>query len=343
VHIALKSTNIVDIPTVLMTNTLEVSGVAMPLSGVDAKRSAVDMVEFRANGSLAWEQPHYDGLRVLLKKFPPPIRLPRSVTVARADKLPNEDVLLEGKRWTLTWVDNSTKILVGDVMYPVHCAFSVYHKFDKQRGEANWRIFAVIKPKNSSLPPGGVSSLEKLSSVTLLIPSDEGIVAKDSVLTLGANNRKNNLVRPEDSHESTSGVTYSHLNLSAHEFEWVMPDREGFARAYKRSVVANADLLEREHFRTQPTVYRFAPHSCATWFKAELRDAALMGIPRCSLIVPISQEGRAFVDAAAERFRCQPGPRIDGGYQLCDWALPAFADNEAEFTLPKAYGENGKK
>lgn len=290
-------------------------------------------------GQQTWDSKFYDGLRVLLDRSPPPIHLPRSVTVARLDRLPGQDRQLEGKRWTLTWTDITAEVVVSGQNYPVRCSFTVYHKYDKGRGEANWRIYAVITPKMSQLPPGGVKTLEKLDSVELRLRYGRETTSKESALTLGPNPRKNNLSRPEGDKEEATTQRHQYVVLSPGEFEWISPERESFARAHMRMDPTCADLLEREHFRTHGQIYRFVPHSSATWFQAELRDVALIGIPRCSLLVPISSDGMRFMGEVSKQFGYTPGPKSGTSYQLCEWSLPAFADSVDDFERPEAYGK----
>lgn len=292
--------------------------------------------QFRADPrGPSWDSPYYDGLRLLLKKFPPPIRLPGSVSVARADRLPEQDPLLEGKRWTLTWTESGAEVFAANRSFPVRCTFTVYHKYDKVRQEANWRIYAIIRPNERVLSEGDSRILADLRSVTLRLRTPQGEASKESVLTVGPNPKKNNLARPSGDDRGGTHDTYSYVILSAHEFEWVSTDRESFARSKRGAHSDASDLLEREHFKTQPTSYRWTPESSAVSFVQELCQSALIGIPRATLMAPRTTEGLTFFMktgevAAAQPFsskiKLSPG-ELRGDNQLFKIELPAFADS----------------
>jgi|GEM_PF-4889591 len=325
---------VVDIPSTQHTcNGQKLVLPARPLDRNSSVYVVAPNTEFKTQEGYPWASPFYHGLKVLLAKFPPPIELPQSVSVYRTDKLPGMDNNIEGKLWTLTWSEKAHIVLHG-VEYGARCSFTVYHKYDKNRSEANWRVYVVVKPDSSSLPPRGFSEYEALGTVVLKLARPAscrapGSEIKEALVTTGHNPRKNNLVRPSNGLGDLASCKDTYVVLDAHEFEWVSAHAESHARAKKQSSNAAAILLDREHFLTQPTGFRFTVASSLDWFYDEMQDSALIGIPKATLFFPQGDTVAPLLKQIAKKLRVNEA-KVQGGEQRVALSLSAFAHSPVD-------------
>jgi hypothetical protein len=296
-----------------------------------------------------WEDPYFDGLRVLLAVYPPPIELPADVTVTRRDVHPGgqgakEKQSGEGKKWELSWTKEVEISYDQKTWLPARCEFKVYHKFDTSINEANWRVLAAIKLIDRVLQPGDRAAFEALSSsggIFLRLESSHTVSQVKRCALYTVRDSENCLISPTMGKGSLEDAGPPYVVLRAEEFEWCRPTTWGFARNDKKKDADSDLILERGHYRTQPIAYRFSEHASSEWLVGQVSNSALIGVPCLWMEATNFKQGKDFLDTTLScqlvTQWCQAAEKTDDGYRF-RLQLPWWVNRRSELELPSGHG-----
>lgn len=258
--------------------------------------ASVDLcrINFRCTQSdLHWSDKRFDGLRALLQKFPPPIALPTTGDVlveAPQIKPTGADHQIEGTKWTLRWIDQRAKIVDGDTHLPAICSFKVYHKYDKLRDDANWRVDVAVRLASEARPSKELNErIRNSQPCELRIPigtenAPSWTVKEVLIRDPGDRSAKTHKLSKDPSKLSASQFTDDlppYTVVYPEELNWINDAAFSYARTRRTN-----SILDGTHFTTQPT-YIFTTQSFSgtfgAWVGEQVAFCRIVGIPRFSV------------------------------------------------------------
>lgn len=265
-----------------------------PITSAGTRASVnLHQINFRCAQGLKWGDDRFDGLRALLQKFPPPIALPTTGDVlveAPRIKPTGADHQIEGTKWTMRWLDQRAEIVDGDTHLPAICSFKVYHKYDKLRDDANWRVDVVVRLAPEASPsielkdrirnsqpcelriPTGTENRPSWTTKDVLIKATRDRSAKAHKLSKETS--KVSDPQPTDDSPPYAVVCPEELN-------WI----DDIAFSYARNRRTNS-ILDATHFTTQPThilTNQSFSKLFGAWIAEQIAFCGAVGIPRFSV------------------------------------------------------------